>query len=386
MKFNLKYHDRMTTIQIPDGVDVSVLQPKAMKPLESIQDTLAQELKNPLGCDSLIKQLRELKDPKIAIAIPDETRPTPVNTLLPAVYDQICHALPKLDPTLITLVVGGGLHDPVDCETRERIVSSDIIPGCRIVAHDARNARMKSFGTTSRGTPVKVNEAIGTADFKIVIGQIDPHQFVGFTGGSKGITIGCASPESIKNNHGLMFDDNARVGRLEGNPVREDLNEAGRMIGIDFALNVVLNADKEIVRLLAGDPEIVLKNGSQTCAKLYGIKTDEKYDIVVASCGGSPKDLCLYQAQKGLNLASHAVKKNGKILLLAACRQGIGDQTYFDYVKKFATPKDVMTDFKSLGFKMGAHKAYLFAKTLLDYDVAVFSDHDRPWLQAFERL
>jgi nickel-dependent lactate racemase len=96
----------------------------------------------------------------------------------------------------------------------------------------------------------------------------------------------------------------------------------------------------------------------------------------VASCGGSPKDLCLYQAQKGLNLSSHAVKKGGKILLLAACQQGIGDDIYFDYVCQFATTEDVLKDFKNLGFKMGAHKDYLFGRTRVNYDVAVFSDLD----------
>ncbi len=374
MKFNLKYHDGFKSVAIPENVNVNVLQPRTIPILESVQEQLDIALNNPLGCNSLIELLRIKEQPSIAIAIPDETRPTPVKEILPTLLNHIFRALPEMNPGSISIVIGGGLHPPVDRETQERILPSNIAPGCNIVSHDAKNDRMVDFGTTSRGGTVKVNAIVGEADFKIVIGQIDPHQFVGFTGGSKGITVGCASQESIKHNHSLMFKDNSIVGRLGGNPVREDLNEAGRMIGIDFAINVVLNAEKQVVNLLTGNPEAVLRQGAKTCAALYGIKIESKFDIVVASCGGTPKDICLYQAQKGLNLASHALKKGGKILLLAACQQGVGDDNYFDYVVKFATPDDVLRDFKTLGFKMGAHKAYLFGTTLVDYDVAVFSD------------
>ena len=133
---------------------------------------------------------------------------------------------------------------------------------------------------------------------RIVIGQIDPHQFVGFTGGSKGVVVGIASAASIEHNHSLMFEEQARVGRLSGNPVREDMNEAGRMVGIDLAVNVVLDADKQVVRLLAGDPDAVLKAGAETCAALYGVKIDDKFDIVVASCGGHPKDTASIRLKK----------------------------------------------------------------------------------------
>ena len=376
MKFDLKYSDGLKTIQIPENTEVTVLQPKTMPVQDSLSKALNHALENPLGCDAFDEQLRRMNQSSIAIAIPDETRPTPVTKLLPFILEHVYRALPKLDPAAISLVIGGGLHPPPDRETIDRIIPPNVIPGCNIVVNDANYARMKDFGTTSRGTPVRINAAFGEADFKIVIGQIDPHQFVGFTGGSKGVTIGCAAPESIKHNHSLMFEKNSKVGRLEGNPVREDLNEAGRMIGIDFAVNVVLNTDMRAVRLLAGDPDTVLKQGAKTCEALYGVGIGTKFDIVVASCGGSPKDLCLYQAQKGLNLSSHAVIKGGKILLLAACQQGIGDDIYFDYVCQFATPEDVLKDFKNLGFKMGAHKAYLFGRTLVNYDVAVFSDLD----------
>jgi nickel-dependent lactate racemase len=235
---------------------------------------------------------------------------------------------------------------------------------------------MRDFGATRRGTPVRINAAYAAAELKLVIGQVDPHQFVGFTGGSKGVVIGCAAPETIERNHSLMSEPNAVVGQLTGNPVREDQTEAGEMIGIDLAVNYVLDADKQVVQLAAGRPAAVLEACAATCASVYGVGIGERYDIVVASCGGYPKDICLYQAQKGLNLASQALKPGGQILLLAASPQGVGDDIYFDYVSQFSSPEEVVRDFKASGFRMGAHKAYLFGRTLVSYDVAVCSELD----------
>ncbi len=148
------------------------------------------------------------------------------------------------------------------------------------------------------------------------------------------------------------------------------------MIGIDLAVNFVMAPNKEVAEVLVGSPLDTLREGARICAKLYGVAIDDSYDIVVASCGGYPKDICLYQAQKGLNLASQAVKPGGNILLLAASPQGVGDDVYFDYVSQFTSPDEVLADFKKQGFRMGAHKAYLFGRTLSRFDVAVCSELD----------
>ena len=376
MEIELKYANDLRRIQIPNKADVTILTPNTFPELDSIPDALQKALDKPTGSKPLWTLLQAKRPKNIAITIPDETRPAPVKDILPTLLSQIFSALPELKSSDVNIIIGGGLHPPPDQNTQNRILAQYIVPGCNIISHDAKNSRMQDFGTTSRGTPVRINANCGSAGFKMVIGQIDPHQFVGFTGGSKGVTIGCASAETIEHNHGLMFSEYAKVGNLKKNPVREDLNEAGRMIGLDFVINVIMNADKKVVQLLAGEPEEVLKQGSKTCAAVYGVSLKHKFDIVVASCGGLPKDISLYQSQKGLNLASHAVRKGGKILLLAACTQGVGDDIYFDYVCQFATPGQVLQDFKMLGFKMGAHKAYLFGRTLANYDVAVLSDLD----------
>jgi nickel-dependent lactate racemase len=361
---------------IPEKAEVTILNPAKMQVLSLVEDVLNHSLTHPVGCKKFENLVQSIRPLKVAIAIPDETRPTPVKEILTILLKRLYVASPQIKPERVTIIIGGGLHPHGEKMDMKQLAAAYNAEGCRIVSHDAVHDRMINFGVTSRGTPVLINAEFAETDLKIVIGQIDPHQFVGFTGGAKGVVIGCAAAESIKHNHGLMFEEGAQVGILERNPVREDLNEAGELVGIHLAVNVVLDADNKVVQVLAGTPLAVLKEGARMCAQIFGVSIDKKFDIAIASCGGYPKDISLYQAQKGLNLASQAVKLGGRILLLAACPIGVGDDVYFDYVSRFATPKEAMEDFKKIGFKMGAHKAYLFGRTLINYDVVVFSDLD----------
>ena len=380
MALELKYGEGTIRIDIPESADVDILEPNPVQPVPSIKQALLNAFADLDENNSdLLPEIRQKET--VAIVIPDETRPLPVIKVLPLILEWLFTKIPDLLPERVTILVGGGLHPPVDRETLDRLVPPNIVQGCQVVAHDAINDQMVDYGITQRGTPVLVNRAFATADYKIVVGQIDPHQFVGFTGGSKGAIIGCGGEATIEHNHSLMFHDNARVGVLEGNPVREDLNEAGEMIGIDLSINFVMAPNKDVVRILVGRPLDTLREGARSCAELYGVAINDSYDIVVASCGGYPKDICLYQAQKGLNLASQAVKPGGNILLLAASPQGVGDDVYFDYVSQFTSPEEVLADFKKQGFRMGAHKAYLFGRTLSMFDVAVCSDLDPGVLQ-----
>ncbi len=380
MELDLKYGMGTIRVHIPETVKTRILEPNHMKALGSVGQELGRVLADlDQSSAATIERLR--KSSTVAIAVPDETRPLPVAAVLPELLDWLFKKHPGLTSDKVAVIVGGGLHPPLDSQTLKRLVPPEIVRGCRVYGHDAEAGQMVDYGITSRGTPVQINSVMAAADFKIVVGQIDPHQFVGFTGGSKGIVIGCGGSATIEHNHSLMFHNEARVGVLAGNPVREDLNEAGAMVGIELAVNLVMSPAKDVVQILAGDPLKMLMQGAQTCAALYGVKIDQKYDIVIASCGGHPKDICLYQAQKGLNLASQAVEKGGHILLLAASTQGVGDDVYFDYVSQFTSPEEVLADFKKQGFRMGAHKAYLFGRTLSEFDVAVSSELDPGVLQ-----
>lgn len=369
MRIDLKYGGGALPLVLPDDAAVDVYEPKAAAPLADPVEKFHAVLDAPLGCLPL--EARNAPN-SIAIAVPDETRPFPIKLLLPPLLDRIFAAWPELGGSNVTVIVGGGLHPPASPAQIARILPDDL-RGCRIVAHDAEHSPMKFFGSTSRGTPVELNAAFGEADLKIVLGMVDTHQFVGFTGGSKGAVIGCASAAAIAANHAMLRNPAAVAGAIDDNPVRLDLNEAGEMAGIQFAVNVVLDAAKRPVAVLAGLPVLVMREASRLTGELYGLSFSEPYDIVVASCGGKPKDICLYQAQKGLNSAMQCAKKGGHILLLAECEQGIGDDVYYDYVSRFSSAGELMKTFEAEPFRMGAHKAYLFARSTTRYDVVIHS-------------
>jgi nickel-dependent lactate racemase len=375
----LKYGRSVVCLSIPDKAEVTVLRPRSLPMLDDPAAALTGALDAPLGC----APLEAIPPPRsVAVAVPDETRPVPVSLLLPLLLGRMFAAWPTLSPDDVTIVVGGGLHRPMDEAGLARLIPEASRLGCRVVAHDARGSLMLDRGLTSRSTPVRVNAAFGAAGFKAVIGAIDPHQFVGFTGGAKGAVIGCGAAETIEANHKLMFQPGAEAGLMRSNPVREDLDEAGRLIGVDLAINVALDPDKRIVRLLAGEPGTVLRAGAATCAAIYGVELDEPFDLVVASCGGHPKDINLYQAQKGLSMAARALKPGGRLLLLAACPQGVGDDAYLDHVSRFGSPQEAMDDFMSGPFRVGPHKSFLFARTLIGHKVVVASELDDAVLRA----
>jgi nickel-dependent lactate racemase len=373
MNVAFKYGQGVREVSFPDKARVDILRPAHLPPLENLEAAFAAAMDAPADASPL----EALPRPgTVAIAVPDETRPAPVKALLPLLLGRLYRAFPGLEPAQVTVVVAAGLHPPLDEEALRRVVPETIAPGVRVVSHDAALSPIHDYGRTSRRTPVRINRLFAAADLKLIIGTIDPHQFVGFTGGAKVAVIGCGAEETITANHALMFHDRAKVAQIEGNPVRLDIDEAGRMIGIPLVVNVVLDDEKRPVELLAGDPIAVCREGARTCAQLYGVAIEEPYDMAVASCGGHPKDITLYQAQKGLAHAAQAVRPGGKILLLAACPQGIGDAVYEAYVSRFRTPHEALDDFSRMGFKMGAHKSFLFGRTLVAYDVVVASDLD----------
>lgn len=379
MIVSLKYGKTELPLTLPDTARVTLVSGTEQPVVPDLGAALAEALQNPLGAPALASRPAPFS---VAIAVPDETRPCPLKILLPVLLEHIHTSWPTLPRENIRIVVGGGLHPQPDPAQLERILPESVLGGgYTIVAHDAEQSPLVSFGVTSRGTPVEVNAAVGTAAFKMVIGMIDPHQFVGMTGGSKGITIGCASRAMIEHNHGLMSSERAFVGNVDDNPVRQDLHEAGEILGIDLAVNVVLDPAKRAVALLAGAPRACVAVGGGVCASVYAQTFEKPFDIAVAACGGYPKDICLYQAQKGLNLASQCLRPGGRLLLLAACPQGVGDDHYQNYVRQFATPEEQMQEFAEKGFRMGAHKAFLFSRTLTGFEVVLHSELDAETLR-----
>jgi len=171
-----------------------------------------------------------------------------------------------------------------------------------------------------------------------------------------------------------MADSKGNMGRLYGNIVREDLNEAGRMIGLDFAISVVLNEDKKVVQVLAGNPEDVLKRGAKICADVYGVDIENKFDIVIVSCGSNLKGRKNCHLEKSLNLVAHVTRQGGQVILLTASSQGIGEDIYFDYVCQEIEPDEILVEYRKLELQIGPLNAYLFGRTITNQEYLLESN------------
>lgn len=217
---------------------------------------------------------------------------------------------------------------------------------------------------------------VDDSDLKIVVGNIEPHQFAGFSGGVKTAAIGLSGMETIQHNHAMLIHPDSRLGNYENNPVRQDIEEIGKIIGIHLALNAILNQDKEIVHVLAGDPRTVIQSGIRFSQQVCQIGIPDNYNLIISSPGGHPKDINIYQAQKGLAHAALITKPGGTIILTAACPEGSGSQHYEKWMLANSSHQEVIENFFAGDFRIGPHKAYLIARDAVKTQLFLCSDMD----------
>ena len=308
----------------------------------------------------------------VAIAVNDKTRPVPHGQLLPPLLERLAAA--GIADDEITFVVAVGGHAPMVASEFAAILPPEVLDRYRVVSHDARSEDLVVLGETSRGTPVLVNRRFIESDLKIVVGTIEPHQFAGYSGGVKSAAIGLAGLETINHNHAWMADPASRIGTYSTNPARQDIEEIGAKIGIDLALNVILDSQRRIVEVLAGEPVAVMEAGTPLVRAHSQVGVKERYDVVVTSPGGHPKDINVYQSQKAVSSAAGIVRPGGTIVLAAACGEGSGSAAYEDWVATRTSNQEVLDAFASEGFRIGPHKAFQIARDSVDARLVVCSD------------
>jgi nickel-dependent lactate racemase len=242
----------------------------------------------------------------------------------------------------ITIVVALGLHAPLGHEELEMLVGSDIVAAYNVVNHDP--AKTIRIGTTTRGTPVMINPLVVEADFRVSTGFIEPHFFAGFSGGRKSIAPGVFGVESAYVNHGYRMIEHprARSGSLAGNPIHEDMVEQARMAKLDFIVNVLLNREKRITQVFAGDFVLAHEAGCQGAREVVGVNVDHRVDIAITTNSGAPLDLDLYQTVKGMDNASTVTRDGGIVIAASSCSSGVGPQSFVDLHLSCKDPIDVL--------------------------------------------
>lgn len=357
LTFSLEYDliDLILPAEIPGAAD----------PLGKTRSALG----NPLGVVDY-QTWRGAKS--VAIAINDKTRPVPLEYLLPPLITELEGlGIPR---SAVTFLVATGTHKPLTVAEMTRLVPQAILAGCRILSHDCDDRENLIYlGKTLRGTPVWINRIFMEADIRIVIGDIEPHHFMGFSGGAKGAGIGMAGRETINANHAMLIDPCADIGVYLENPMRMDLEEIGDMLSIHLVVNAILNHHKEIVEVFAGKPREVMLAGIPVSLQVCATKISMPYDIVIASAGGYPKDINLYQSQKAISHAALFARKGGSIIVAAECREGSGSEGFEAFIAGKRSFREVEAEFKASGFQIGPHKAYQLARQAANYSIYLHS-------------
>lgn len=332
-------------------------------------------LADPIGSP----RLKEIVHPgeTVAIVTSDITRPMPTYKVMPALLDELYAAgIRKED---ITLVFALGSHRKQTPEEQRRLAGERAYAEIRCVDSDPDDC--VSFGTTSRGTPVDITRVVAEADRRICLGNIEYHYFAGYSGGAKAVMPGCSTRAAIQANHSRMILSEAKAGALETNPLRLDIEEAGDMLGIDFIVNVVLSEHKEILRAVAGDVTKAHREGCKFLDTLYRKELRQPADIVLVSQGGAPKDLNLYQTQKALDNAKHAVRDGGVIILIGSCKEGLGEKTFEEWMTTAPTAHSLIERIER-EFKLGGHKAAAIAMVLERAEVDLVSELDPDFVRS----
>ena len=215
---------------------------------------------------------------------------------------------------------------------------------------------------------------VAQADRRICVGNIEYHYFAGYSGGGKALMPGVSDREAIQANHSRMIEPTSRAGAIEDNPLRLDIEEAADICGCDFILNVVLDEDKNdrqgSRRRPSGRPSGRLRL-SRPAVQNRAFRC--LADLVIATPGGLPKDINLYQTQKALDNAQHAVRPGGIIILAGQCAEGYGEHVFEEWLLDAEQPADLL---ERVGreFRLGGHKAVAIAMVLAKAEVYFVSD------------
>jgi nickel-dependent lactate racemase len=372
MEIRIPYGRTFKNVILPDTLDVDILEAPGFPALTNPQEAVYAALDNLLG-EVAWSQFAGVKS--VGIAINDKTRPVPHQDLLPHLLMRL--ATLGIPEAAIKFYIAVGTHAPMSLDEIPDILPLDILNRYHVVSHDSEDIdKLMCLGTTSRGTMVWSNKDYVKSELKIVVGNIEPHQFVGFSGGVKSAAIGLSGLTTINQNHALMVHPDSRLGTYAINPARQDVEEIGQMIGVHLAHNAILNQHKQIVDVLAGDPLAVMKAGVPRSRQICQVAVTGDYGLVIASPGGHPKDLNVYQAQKGLAHAALVTRPGGIIILIAACPEGAGSSHYEDWMLGKQSYDEVIQKFKAEGFRIGPHKAYLIARDASTIRLMFYSEMD----------
>ena len=336
--YQFRYGNTTVTLPIEENQVIGVIEGNETPVLDDIEGELYKVLDNPIESAPLSEVAS--KASSIAIIVSDMTRfwmrqDIVVPLLVRYLVEKCGRKYEDLE-----IIIATGTHVGGSEEELRTLVTSDIYDKVKTVNHDCRADDLVYLGTTSYGTPVKVNKDAADADLVICLGAATYHVMAGFGGGRKSILPGISSLETIKHNHAYSlapdkFITNPEIGNgvLDGNPLNEDMLEAAAMMKNLFMVTLVTDTEFRLSSIFAGHWRKSWEAACEEVRRIYRVPVKEKADVVITSCGGFPKDESLYQGTKAVDNVISALKDGGTLVLLLEGRNGGGSPDYFDWIK-----------------------------------------------------
>ena len=349
MKIKLDYGDHGMSVDLPDDV-TTVIQPRPRPALPDPHAALLHALRNPVG----VPRLRDTvtRGATVAISVCDITRAQPRPQMLRAILEE----MPEVRTEDVTVFIATGTHRGNTAEEVEAMLGPDLAGELRVVMHDARDpASLTYLGETSNGVPILLNREWVESDFKITTGFVEPHFFAGFSGGPKMVAPGLAGLDTV-----MVLHDAKRIGHpravwgvTDGNPVHHDVREIARLTGVDFALDVTLNRDQQIIAVFAGDLSVEHAAACEAARRDAMQPVEAPFDVVLTTNSGYPLDQNLYQSVKGISAAAEVVKPGGHIICVAECRDGLPDHgAYAAILAEKDSPGELLEMINSPGYSV----------------------------------
>lgn len=325
-----RYGEELIEAELPEGWNL--LGNLSTGELPRIgSEEMKEALEHPIGGPSLEEVARGKKNAVIVAS--DVTRPVQGDAALPILLNELNQA--GIPDEKILLVMGGGSHQPPPDLPKAFLqkYGKEVIRRVKVQYHNPDHDLVRA-GETKRGHLVEVNRWVMASDLKIGFGGIIPHAFGGYSGGAKAILPGVASRESIIQNHVMVTDPKVGMGLVEGNPVREEMEEAADLAGLDFIFNLVLDTEGKAVGAVCGDFRQAYRSGIALARRVFQAELPRPAQVVVTS--GHPYDIHFYQSLNGPGCVLNACEEGGTIVHLTPAYQGILENTrrLFSAVKK----------------------------------------------------
>ena len=336
-KYTFRYGDGTVEIPLDEKNVLGELHGNRVPAIEDIPAALDEALNAPVDAPALKDWLRPGN--RVCLIVSDMSRFwMRQDKVIPPLVDYMNRA--GIPDAQITILVANGTHVGGDESELRTLVTDSIYDRIRVVNHDCLAPDLVDVGVTPHGTRVRIHPLAAHADKVVCLGACTHHVMAGFGGGRKSILPGVSAMDTICHNHAFALDpsclrSNPRIGngKTVDNPLNDDMCEAAALVKNLYVVNLVMNAEMQLAEIYAGHYLTSWQKACEAVDRIYRVDVPERADMIVASCGGFPKDMSLYQGTKTIDNIEFGLKKGGTLVLLIEARDGGGPEEYFDWIR-----------------------------------------------------